>query len=112
MTKLESYEQVEQASERKYIARQEEEFRVLARRDKLFGQWAAGLLGYGGEAAEKYVLAVIESNFEKPGDDDMLGKVRADLQLGKVVLENINLSAKLNEFHILAGRQVEEEAKK
>lgn len=78
--KIESFDQIEQASERKYVAQQEQEFQIIARRDKLFGQWAADQLGSNGDAAQTYARAVVDSNFEKPGDDDILGKVRADFQ--------------------------------
>ena len=55
--------------------RAQEDILATARRDKLFGQWAAGKLGYSGDAATKYASEVVDSNFEKPGDDDMLGVI-------------------------------------
>lgn len=105
----EAYEQQEQAFERRFISQQEREFHIIARRDRLFGQWAGGLLGYTGEQAQAYTRAVIDSNFEKPGDDDILGKVRADFQGANV--DPGDLAAKLREFYVTASRQIDDEGK-
>lgn len=107
--KIESFDQIEQASERKYVAQQEQEFQIIARRDKLFGQWAAGQLGYSGAAAQTYVRAVIDSNFEKPGDDDILGKVRADFQAAH--LDDRHLESQLSACRVAATLEIGSEAK-
>ncbi|MBC8051373.1 MAG: DUF1476 domain-containing protein [Chitinophagales bacterium] len=54
-------------------------FRATARRNKLLGQWAAEKLGLSGADAEAYVKAVVKADFEKPGDEDVISKVAADL---------------------------------
>ena len=101
----------EKGFERKFQLDQEQEFRAQSRRDKLFGQWAASQLGRTGIAAETYATAVVDSNFEKPGDEDMLGKVRADFQLANVDMDGINLNTKLQEFYALAAKQISDEKK-
>jgi hypothetical protein len=105
----EAYEQQEQSFERKFISQQEREFHIVARRDKLFGQWAAGLLGHTGDAALTYTKAVVASNFEKPGDDDILGKVRADLAAAKI--DGGDIEKKLRELYIIASHQIADEGK-
>ena len=74
----------EQAFENKFKTDQELAFRVQARRNKLLGLWAAGLMGLDDASAESYAKEVVVSDFEKPGDDDVLQKVLADL-VGKDV---------------------------
>ncbi|MBB4200068.1 hypothetical protein CCR94_04515 [Rhodoblastus sphagnicola] len=54
-------------------------FRLTARRNRLFGLWAASRQGLAGEAAEAYALLVIAADFQAPGDEDVIAKVRADL---------------------------------
>jgi hypothetical protein len=55
---------------------QELAFRITARRNRLFGLWAAEQLGLSaGEAAEGYAKTVVAADFEAPGDDDVVGKV-------------------------------------
>ena len=69
----------EKGFERKFQHDQELQFKVMARRNKLLGQWAAEKLGLSGDAAETYAKTVVAADFEKPGDDDVLQKVLADL---------------------------------
>ena len=49
---------------------------VTARRNRLFGLWAAARLGLPlGEEAEAYAGTVVAADFEAPGDDDVVNKV-------------------------------------
>ena len=74
-----TFEDREKGFEAKFKHDEEFRFKVMARRNKLLGLWAAGLLGLEGEAAEAYAKEVVKSDFEKPGDDDVLEKVFGDL---------------------------------
>jgi hypothetical protein len=69
----------EKGFERKFEHDQEIEFRVRARRDRLFGEWVAVQLGYSGTAAETYAKGLVSTAFEPAGDAGMLAKVRGDL---------------------------------
>jgi hypothetical protein len=100
------FEDRQKGFERKYQFDQEQQFRALARRDKLFGLWIAAKLGHAGPAAETYARAVVESNFERPGDDDMLGKVRTDLSAKNVTVSDKELIAQLHACHEEAAQQV------
>jgi len=102
----------EKGFERKFQLDADQQFRANARRDKLFGLWAASKLGKTAADADAYAASVVDSNFEKPGDDDMLGKVRADFQMGNVVMDGIDLPLQLRECAAIAARQIAEEAKK
>jgi hypothetical protein len=94
--------------ESKYQRDQEHEFRAQARRDKLFGLWLAEQFGITGDSAVSYAADVVESNFEKPGDEDMLDKVRADIKEKGSELTNENLILKLNELYSVADKQIEQ----
>ena len=96
----------EKGFERKFQLDQEQQFRAQARRDKLFGQWAAGKLGHSGADADKYAASVVDSNFEKPGDDDMLGKVKADFKAKGVTVSDAELSKALTEAYAAAAAQI------
>ena len=100
----------EKGFERKYELDQEQEFRVQARRDKLFGHWLAQRFGMTGAEEEAYVIDVVDSNFDKPGDDDMLGKVKADIAAKGVSIEDAELNAKLSEFMAAAHKEIIEDA--
>tara|TARA_B100000029_G_C17020008_1_gene758182 strand:- start:33 stop:356 length:324 start_codon:yes stop_codon:yes gene_type:complete len=68
------------AAEAKFKHDEEFNFKVIARRNKLLGLWAADLMGVEGADAEAYAKQVVVSDFEEPGDDDVLRKVLGDLQ--------------------------------
>lgn len=65
------------AFEAKFAHDADLQFRVQARRNKLLGLWAAGLLGKAD--ADAYALEVVKSDFEEAGDEDVARKVAADL---------------------------------
>lgn len=75
-----TFDDRERAFETKYSRDQEMQFRVIARRNKLLGLWAASLLGKSGEEADAYAKSVVLSDFQEAGDDDVLRKVRGDLE--------------------------------
>jgi hypothetical protein len=68
--------------EKKFAHDQELRFKATARRNKLFGLWAAGQLGKSGAEAEAYAKSVVMADFQEAGDDDVLRKVRSDLEGG------------------------------
>lgn len=74
-----SFNDREKGFEAKFSRDQEHDFRAIARRNKLLGQWAAAQMGLSGEEADAYALAVVDADFQRPGDDDVLEKVLADL---------------------------------
>ena len=74
-----TFDEREAGFERKFVQDAETEFHVVARSNKLFGQWAAGKLGLTGEATDDYARAVIHAEFEKGGHEGVFVKVTTDL---------------------------------
>ena len=70
----------EKAFEAKFQKDQELQFKVTARRNRLLGLWAAEQSGLDGQDAEAYAKDVVVSDFDEPGDDDVMRKVVGDLQ--------------------------------
>jgi hypothetical protein len=68
------------AFEKKFAHDEELRFKATARRNKLLGLWAAEKLGKSGPEAETYAKSVVMADFQEAGDDDVLRKVRADLE--------------------------------
>jgi len=69
----------ENAFEKQFEHDQELQFKANARRNKLLGLWAAGLMGKSGADADVYSREVVEADFEKPGDSDVIAKLVKDL---------------------------------
>ena len=93
--------------EAEYSRNQERAFRTTARRNRLFGFWAAERMGIlTGEAAEAYAKSVVAADFEAPGDGDVIAKVRADLAAKGIILTEAELRAELARAAAEAHRQV------
>lgn len=76
---MSQFDERKSAEEAKYAHDSELSFKITARRNKLLGAWAAGLLGLEGDAAEDYAKSIVMADFEEAGDDDVYRKVKADL---------------------------------
>lgn len=74
-----TFDDRETAFENKYVHDAEMQFKATARRNKLLGLWAAGLLGLSGDAATDYAASVVKADLEEAGDEDVYRKVAADL---------------------------------
>lgn len=102
-----TFNERERGEETKYKHDLELGFKIRNRRNKLFGLWIAqDYLGLSGDEAAAYAKDVVMADFELPGDDDMLGKVKVDLeQAGKSATDH-HLDKHLKEFETLARQQV------
>ncbi|MDQ1898948.1 DUF1476 domain-containing protein [Paracoccus sp. WLY502] len=83
-------------------------FKAEARRNRLLGEWAAGLLGKTGDDARAYAMTVVTSDFEEPGEDDVYRKLAADLE-GKAGESEIR--TKMAELTQVARHQIIDETK-
>ena len=63
-------------------------FKAVARRNKMLGLWAAGLLGKSGADAEAYAKDVLLAEFEEGGDEAIVRKLANDLS-GKATEQQI-----------------------
>jgi hypothetical protein len=92
--------------EEKHHHDQEIAFKVTARRNKLLGHWAATKMGITGEAAEAYAKAVVASDFEKPGDADVVEKVLGDFKAKDVAVTEPQLRQEMNRLMGEAKQQI------
>ena len=79
-----TFDKREGAFENKFAQDADLQFKAEARRNKLLGLWAAGLLGKTGAAAEAYAKDVVAADFEKAGDSDVFAKIRRDFDAAGV----------------------------
>ena len=94
----------EKSFEKKFQHDQELQFKVNARKNKLLGLWAAGLIGKAGVDAEAYAKDVVMADFEKPGDSDVIHKLMKDLAAAGKPMEEHSIRKQ--------GERLLEEAKK
>lgn len=108
-TKMAGFDDREKAEEAKYAHDEALKFRIEARRNKLLGLWAAGLLGKTDDAdVNAYVGEVVASDFEEAGDEDVYRKVSGDFKAAGVNVSEEELREKMRELYVKADAQVKE----
>ncbi|MGB8556874.1 MAG: DUF1476 domain-containing protein [Pseudolabrys sp.] len=70
----------EEGFEKQFAHDEELRFKATARRNKMLGLWAAGILGKSGADAETYAKEVVLADFEQAADHDVVHKLIKDLQ--------------------------------
>lgn len=92
------------------VLQAELEFKARARCNKRLGQWLAKEMGLDGVEVNDYVADVIHSDMEKPGDDDVLEKVMADVSAKMLKLTEKDVRTKMGEFLRVARAEIRDEA--
>lgn len=95
----------ERGEESKFAFDQETEFKIAARRNRLLGEWAAGLMGLTEEETDAYKKAVVQADFEEAGDEDVVRKLLGDLTGAECDVSEADIRAKLEECSVEARRQ-------
>jgi len=83
-----TFDKREEGFEKQFAHDEELRFKAIARRNKMLGLWAAGILGKSGQDAEAYAKDIVMADFES-GDKDVAHKVIRDLQPKGVTEEQI-----------------------
>jgi len=101
-----TFDEREKSFEKKFEHDQELQFKVKARRNKLLGLWAAGLLGKSGADAEAYATEIVMAEFEKPGDADVVHKLMRDLAAAGKPMEDHAIRKQAERLLPMAKQQV------
>lgn len=96
----------EKAYENKFAHDQELKFKALARRNRLLGIWAAGLMGK--TDADAYGREVVAADFEEAGDEDVFRKLRGDFDAAGISVTDQEIRTKMIDLVGEAVAQIEE----
>lgn len=102
-TKMTTFDDREHAFEAKFAHDEELKFKAEARRNKLLGLWAAGLMGKSGDAAAAYAKEIVATDMQEAGDEDVFRKLAADLG---AKADDATIRAKMSELMSEAKRQL------
>ena len=94
----------EKAFESMYARDQEMQFKIVARRNRLLGMWAAKKMGLTEAEAEAYAKEVIRSDFEEAGDHDVVRKLLGDLTSAGVEIDEAAILAQVEHKTVEARR--------
>ncbi len=74
-----TFDKREEGFEKQFAHDEELRFKAMARRNKMLGLWAAGVLGKSGADAEAYAKDVLLAEFDEGGDEAIVRKLIKDL---------------------------------
>ena len=101
-----TFDDRENAYENKFARDNETEFKITMRRNKLVGYWAADQMGLKESDRDAYAKAVVESDFEVPGDDDVVAKVHGDLEKSGLSLTERDVREAMHRLKEEARQQI------
>jgi len=102
-----TFDDREQAYEKKFALDQDLKFRAEARRNKLIAEWAAAKLGIMEAALQEYVRSVLRADLEEKGDNDVFRKIRKDFDEAGVKVSDAEIRRMMGEFLAKAVADIE-----
>jgi hypothetical protein len=103
-----TFDERERAFENKFAHDQEMTFRVIARRNRLVGFWAAEKMKLTPAETDAYASAVVQAEFEEMGDEDVVRKLLGDLTSAGVDVDEASIRVELDVKLVEARRQLME----
>ena len=107
---MSGFDDRKKAQENKFAFDKESEFKIVARRNKLLGLWAADQLNYDDEKAKDYAKTVVLADFEEPGDEDVFRKIRNDFDSAGLKVSDETIRDQMTELLDDARKQIASEA--
>ncbi len=101
-----TFDERERAFETKFARDQEMTFRIIARRNRLLGLWAAEQMKLTPEEADAYAKAVVQAEFEESGDEDVVRKLYGDLVSANVEIDEAVIRTAMDDKLVEARRQL------
>lgn len=101
-----TFDDRERAYEAKFALDQEQEFKAVARRNKMLGLWAAEKMGLSPESAEEYAKAVVRADFEQPGEEDVFRKIAGDFKGSGLSVSEGEIRSKMDELGSVARDEI------
>ncbi len=104
---MSTFDQRQDAFEKKFALDEEQKFKATARRNRKLGAWVAEKTGLEGAEAEAYAKSVVAADFEEAGDDDVFRKVRADLDAkGQKSISDADIRTKMDALLAEAAAEI------
>jgi hypothetical protein len=99
----------ERAFDAKFARDEEMQLRIVARRNRLLGEWAAAQMGLSEVETEAYAKDVVRADFEEAGEEVVVRKVLGDLTAAGVDSDEGLIRDALGHKLVEARRQIIEQ---
>lgn len=100
------FDQREHEFETRFALEEEQRFKTLVRRNRLFGGWVARELGLENGAAEEYVQSLVDVLLKPNGERETIKKVVADLRTGGSQLTPAQVKAELRKMAAQTSEEI------
>jgi hypothetical protein len=101
-----TFDERERAFENKFQHDEELLFRIRAKRDKLVGLWAAGLLGLADDEAAAYAARIVDQDFGTAGPHNIRDRILSDLQAQNVDISDHRVDKEMENLLAVARDKV------
>ena len=81
-------------------------FRIIARRNRLLGEWAAGLMGLSEVEGDAYAKDLVRADFEGGGGKDVVLKLLGDMTAAGVDVDEDKIREAIKQKLVEARRQL------
>lgn len=95
---MSTFDNREESFEKRFVHEQDLQFRAEARRNKLFGLWAAERLGKTDAEAESYADALVAAEASAGATELVFSKVKADFEAAGVAQSDHQIRRTLDEL--------------
>jgi hypothetical protein len=92
-----SFDEREEAFEKRFAADQALNFKATARRNRALATWAAGLAGKSPAEVEAYAKALVAAQVERADDEALFESIRAELEAAGVEMSDHRIRRKIAE---------------
>jgi hypothetical protein len=92
--------------EQRHVQDSDIEFKIVVRRNRLLGLWAAEKLGLAGDAAAAYAKEVVGADFEEPGDADVIRKILKDFSEKSVAIGEAAVRDQITRLYGVARHEI------
>ena len=86
---MSSFNDRKKGFEKKFANDEELKFKVSSRRNRYLGEWAADILQYKDDKQKEYIQSVVKADLEEAGDEDVIRKLKKDLENHHITEEEI-----------------------
>ena len=108
---VDTFKEREKGEEFRFEMEQELQFKAVARRNRLLGEWLAHEFGLTSDETEAYVKEVIASDLDETGIDDVVAKVMVDIGERGASITEEDVRAEMTRLFSVALEQVEKSFK-
>ena len=102
-----TFDDREKGYEKKFAHDADLKFKAESRRNKALAEWAGAKMGIEGAALDDYIKAVRKADLAEKGDDDVFGKVKADLAAKGIAVADADLRKFMGEALAKAVMDIE-----